>query len=348
MMKKGNYPQYNNEADFLTAAETALRQLPGRVKPPPDFASRVMARIAAEEVGPLTRPVKDVAAGAGGSGKAGSRFGGRRLTVWSRWAVAAALMLTLTGGGAYVALDGGLGGPGDPGMLAAGEGLDGSGDGPRVAPGGVAGGDAAGVDGQAGMTGEPAGVAGGPDGQPGPVGDGSAPVDGPDGTAPGISTGPEPAVKGNTGETVLLAKPKVLVRAFYRYEVAGLEPAVDVVCNAAEQLGGTMTDSSRQETQGMRLQQITLQIPGERAGELPGLLSGLGVLQEQNVDRQDITSRYQEVLDRLQVVQAEAATAPESRQAALQAKVQSLQQQLAAWDREVEQQTVVVWVETKS
>ncbi len=89
-------------------------------------------------------------------------------------------------------------------------------------------------------------------------------------------------------------------------------------------------------------------VAADRAAGLLNTLSWLGRVTDRNTSTQDLSQQFSTTLEQYQakVAQVNAASDPAEKEKLLQ-DAKALEQQLATWEQETQQQTIILWLETK-
>ena len=337
----------------------ALRGMAAPVSPPPGFAAGVMERLAGEAVG--TGPVMQP------TGRGPGRWWGSLSAAWRRGvAVAASVLILLAGSTGFAARYGWL--PAltqthAPSVVADNTDTGGGSAGPKSAPdqngAARADGKTSAAPGQpdnakakdatskntdqsggsTALTGAPADAAGSSGGKAAQQTKGAAADSGRQaGTAAAARSANNAAA---AAPQVFLNHPRTIDSTLIKVQVTDLAAARQKLLAAA---GGAAGQSfGRQSVDGHTVEILRFVVPAQRAASLEIAASSLGVLLDEQRQSSDISAQFAAALDHYQALLARRDAGGDT--ADLNAQIDSLAQQLTEWDREAQNQVVVVWLQ---
>lgn len=161
---------------------------------------------------------------------------------------------------------------------------------------------------------------------------------------PNSGKGADTTAQDQLQKATLLSKPLISVRSFYRFSVPNLEEGVAYVNQLLEQEKISPMNAAIQESQGQRIYTWNVRVPVDRMDSVILSLSKVGAQLEKKLDSQDISALYRETSDLVAVLESQLQQ-PKENHEELVSRLASLKQQLAAWDQEVNEQSLVIWIE---
>ncbi|MDK2888809.1 MAG: hypothetical protein PWP72_1687 [Thermoanaerobacter sp.] len=143
---------------------------------------------------------------------------------------------------------------------------------------------------------------------------------------------------------VFLNQSRTIESTLLKVEVSDLAAAKNALLAAAG--GASYQSFGRQQVEGKTVEILRFVIPVERATHFTATATGLGRVLDRQQQSQDISQQFASTLDRYRALIARHNQTTDKAEAeALEQQIKSLEQQLAAWDREAGQQVVVVWLQ---
>lgn len=142
-----------------------------------------------------------------------------------------------------------------------------------------------------------------------------------------------------------LSKTRVITSTLLKLQVAGVEAAEAQALAAVRAAGGNYHIFSLQN--GNEREVIRITVPRQTAAQLVGQLTGVGKTISQNHEQQDITDRFDETEQQYQALLAQRKTIADQEQLAqMESLIVSLEKQLSTWNKEAEQEVIMLWLET--
>ena len=148
---------------------------------------------------------------------------------------------------------------------------------------------------------------------------------------------------------VLLADELIAASTYLRVTTADINVGKTQAEAIAAGVGATVqTYPAQQEADGKKTMLIKITAPVDQAQALIADLSNLGKVQKRQDDRQDLSASYKETQVYYSDLVARLAkeTNPAERQR-LEAQIAAYKQQLSAWNEQINQQTVSLWLESQ-
>lgn len=168
------------------------------------------------------------------------------------------------------------------------------------------------------------------------------------GVAIAANTGQSGSSKAGSGGAVeprvFLNQTRTIESTLLKVQVADLQATKKTLLAAA---GDSSCQSfGRQRVDGHAVEILRFVIPVERATHFTATATGLGRVLDRQQQSQDISQQFASTLDRYRALIARYNQTTDKAEAeALERQIKSLEQQLAAWDREAGRQVVVVWLQ---
>lgn len=163
----------------------------------------------------------------------------------------------------------------------------------------------------------------------------------------GNPTGLAAAVPSNTyKEVVLLGTQREIASTILKISVSHLENAKSSALSMTTKAGGNGQLLSTQKNGDKDLVILRITVPRDNGNTLITNLSGLGQVFNRLDEKKDITTSYNEAVNKLNEIQARiSAGVTASEKSQLEAEASVLKRQIEAWDKETGYHVVILWLE---
>lgn len=147
---------------------------------------------------------------------------------------------------------------------------------------------------------------------------------------------------------VLLNKDRALTTTLLQVEAADSAAAVQQAVAIASRVNAPTQNLGQQVNGAGSYTVLKITVGKASAPGLLNELSSLGTVENKEVTKQNISSQYSSKLSQYQALFVEHATQTDAAQKeALEQRIKSLESELADWEQQAEQETIILWVASK-
>jgi hypothetical protein len=145
---------------------------------------------------------------------------------------------------------------------------------------------------------------------------------------------------------VFLIKERTINTTLLKIKIGDSALAEEKVLQIARDVQALTQNLGVQVNEGGSYTAIKITVAKASANTLMNKLSSLGTVVSQELDKQDISTRYAETLSQYQTLVTQRATLQDlSQKVQLDQRIETLQNELTDWEQKAEQETIVLWLE---
>lgn len=151
---------------------------------------------------------------------------------------------------------------------------------------------------------------------------------------------------GNAPNGVFLNKERYVITTLLQLEVADSSAALDKAMQMTAQVQGQSLNLGQQVGEKGSYTAVKITVARSQAAGLIAQLSSLGTVSGQEVDKDDISTKYADTLSRYQALLSQRLTTQEaSQKVLLDQRISDLAAELQDWEQQADQETIVLWLE---
>jgi len=155
-----------------------------------------------------------------------------------------------------------------------------------------------------------------------------------------------PTVNSGLPNQLLLNKERTIVSTLLQVKVDDSDAALEQAISMAAKVQAQTQNLGQQINENGAYTALKITVAKSAASDLRTQLSSLGTVANQEVSKNDITTRYAETLSQYQILIIQRATLQDAdQQADLNQRLASLENQLQGWEQKAEQETILLWIE---
>lgn len=155
----------------------------------------------------------------------------------------------------------------------------------------------------------------------------------------------QPLNSSGLSSRIMMSKERSIVSALLQIKVNNSADALDKALNMAAQAQAETQNLGQPISQDGVYTALKITVAKSRAAGLLTQLGSLGTVINQEVTKNDITTRYAETLSQYQILFIQRTAATEANQQAdLDQSLSLLQKQLENWEQQAEQETILLWI----
>ena len=174
-----------------------------------------------------------------------------------------------------------------------------------------------------------------------------------DGVTPGVTengatplVASAPAANSLRSGSVFLNKERAIITTMLKVNVNGSNTALENAQTLADNAHASTQNLGQQVNENGSYTALKITVAKSSADNLISKLSSLGTVSSKEVDKNDISARYSEILSQYQTLVTQRATLQDaSQKAQLDKRLETLGNQLQDWEQKAELETIVLWLE---
>jgi len=165
-----------------------------------------------------------------------------------------------------------------------------------------------------------------------------------DGATPLV--GSAPAANSLRSNPVFLNKERAIITTMLKVTVSDSASALDNALSLADNVQAQTQNLGQQVNENGSYTALKITVAKSSANSLISELSSLGTVSSQEVDKNDISTRYTQTLSQYQTLVTQRAILQDDGQKdQLDQRIKTLENELRDWEQKAEQETIVLWLE---